>query len=222
MSPLDYCQAARVPLALSPQEFGPWTIKRVSTEEQTNPGLAELMRMQIGGWTHYTLLFHLTEATLHQPPGDIVMEDSLTELMRHLPIWLAARGRVLITGLGLGCVVRGLLASPEVEHVDVVEIDRQILDIVGAEFAGNPRVALHHGDALTFQFPANTKWDCAWHDLWCDDKPGELHLMHAKLLHQYRRRCPRQGAWQFPRVIKRAWPRALLGARRRRGEAAPG
>jgi spermidine synthase len=52
------------------------------------------------------------------------MEDTLSELRRHTPIFMRAKGRLLVTGLGLG-VVRGLLAKPEVEHIDVVEIDRR-------------------------------------------------------------------------------------------------
>jgi hypothetical protein len=52
---------------------------------------------------------------------EVVMEDSPRELRRHLPIWMHAHGRVLVTGLGLGCVVRGLLASPHVEYIDVAK-----------------------------------------------------------------------------------------------------
>lgn len=215
MTPHDFIRAARVPSSIEPQEFGLWTIKRARADEHKNPQLAAFVRLQLGGFDSYTILYRLTEATLHRPPGDVVMEDSVQELERHLPIWLGAHGRVLITGLGLGCVVRGLLASPRVEHIDVVEIDADILRIVGGEFAGNPRVALHHGDALTYDFGPGVRWDCAWHDLYVDDGASELHLAHGKLLHKYRHRCGRQGAWQFPRCIKRLWPRGLLGGARR-------
>jgi hypothetical protein len=37
----------------------------------------------------------------------------------------------------LGCVVRGLLSKPEVERIDVVEIDGDILRVVGKEFRGD-------------------------------------------------------------------------------------
>jgi hypothetical protein len=36
------------------------------------------------------------------------MNDFPQELKKHLDFVLRARGRVLVTGLGLGCVVRGL------------------------------------------------------------------------------------------------------------------
>lgn len=204
MTPADYLQAARVPDSVQPQKFGLWEIKRVPIT-----GIATLFEI---GWSDYTLLFRTTAATLHNCVGEVVMEDSKRELERHLPIWLAAHGRVLITGLGLGCVVRGLLANPDVEHIDVVEIDHQIIKVMRPEFAGNPRVTIRHGDALKVTWPAGTKWDCAWHDLWTEDGAMALHLSHCKLMLAYRDRIQNQGAWQLPRLIKRRWPTKLLGA----------
>lgn len=182
-TPGDFMAAARVPTALAPKRFGPWTIRRFSREEVVRRGEADEAR---------TVLYRL---------GDVVMEDGVRELRRHLPIWLAAHGRVLVAGLGLGCVVRGLLASPRVEHVDVVEIDAGIMRVVGAEFASNPRVRLHHGDALTYEFPAGTRWNCAWYDILT--RCASEHVLHAALFHRYRGCIARQGAWQFPRWAKR-------------------
>lgn len=134
------------------------------------------------------------------------MEDSQSELQKHLPIWLRARGRVLVTGLGLGCVVRGLLAKPDVDHITVIEIDRSILRIVGHEFESNTRVSLVHGDALAFH-PNGHHWDYAWHDLWTD---GEEHLqcLHARLMAKFFHSCDVQGAWEFPRF--RNMPKWIL------------
>jgi hypothetical protein len=111
--------------------------------------------------------------------------------------------------------VRGLLAKPEVTHVDVVELDPVILDMVGPEFSdGDHRVSLHHGNALEFDWPADARWDYCWHDIWCEH--GSLDLLHVELLARFRDRCRWQGAWQLNRQIKRIWPDRLLGARRRR------
>lgn len=154
-----------------------------------------------------------TMATLHRGLGEVVMEDSPRELRRHLPILLAASGRVLVSGLGLGCVLRGLLSKPDVEHVDVVEIDPAILELCGAQFAGDPRVTLHLGDAESIWWATGTRWDFAWHDVWSETEA--LDIVHARLLARYDDWCPVQGAWQFPRIVKRRWPRTLLGAARR-------
>jgi hypothetical protein len=200
VTPQDYFVAARVPLSLKPQVFGLWTIHRVFAQN-------ELHRRMIGS-QHQTLLYRVSLGTMLEEFGDLVMEDSESELRKHLPIWLAARGRVLVTGLGLGCVVRGLLASPSVTHVDVVEIDRQLLRVVGHEFLGNSRVRLHEGDALTFS-TGSERWDYIWHDLWHEEGNVVLQEMHAQLLCRFQKRCQRQGAWAFPRILKRLIPEYL-------------
>jgi hypothetical protein len=200
----DYLNSARVPSTLDTQHFGHWVIKRQPLPERYRADFP---------WTSFTILQHVVlpnMGNLHlcdddHLPLDVVMEDSPRELRKHLPIWMNAKGRVFITGLGLGCVVRGLLASSAVTHVDVVEIDADILRIIDAEFVGNPRVALHRGDALTFRFPDEVRFDFAWHDLWMDEGDGDnqLQTSHAKLIANYADRIPRQGAWAFPRFAKK-------------------
>lgn len=197
---MAFMEAARVPAKVAEQEFGLWTIRRPQITQRMRELLQEDGTFDVP-WPSLTILYRLSMGTMHRPPGEIVMEDSLTELSRHLPVWMAARGRVLITGLGLGCVVRGLIASPQVEHIDVVEIDAGILRVVGAEFVDNPKVSLHLGDALTFRFPVDTRWDCAWHDLWVDG--DGLQDLHLRLLAKYKKRVRQQGAWAFPRIAKR-------------------
>ncbi len=193
MKARDFLDAARVPITLKPQSFGLWSIQRVA-------GLPAGV-LGMNGWNSQTILRRMTLATMRLD-GDIVMEDSHVELCRHLPIWMVARGRILITGLGLGCVVRGLLASPDVEHVDVVEIDKDIIRVCGREFRSNRRVTIHRGDALKFEWPAGTKWDYAWHDLWTEQRGGALQHMHVQLISKFWHRTKRQGAWAFPKDIK--------------------
>lgn len=218
MTPADYMAAARVPANLEPQRFGLWTIERRGAGETILHELGRDLGLPYGqvGWPDYTLLRRITDASLHLEAigGEVVMEDSLRELRKHLPIWLAARGRVLKTGLGLGCVVRGLLANPAVDHIDVVEIDAGIIRVIGAEFAGNPRVTIHHADALTWEF-GDRRWEFAWHDL---HSFGEEHLdcMHMELIHRFMNVARHQGAWNFPRMISRLLPFQLVGTPRQR------
>lgn len=216
MTPSYYMNAARVPAALEPQSFGLWQIERrragqsIMFEDHEDRGLpyGEV------GYPDYTLLRRITESSAHLEIGEVVMEDSQRELRKHLPIWLKAKGDVLVTGLGLGCVVRGLLANPFVRNIDVVEIDAQILDKIGPEFATHPRVRLHHADALTWDFHGQC-WDYAWHDLHSfDDR--HLQCMHVDLFNRYMKAVPlhRQGAWAFPRYIARVLGRRTLQAPR--------
>jgi hypothetical protein len=113
----------------------------------------------------------------------------------------------------LGCVVRGLLSKPEVERIDVVEIDGDILRVVGKEFRGDRRVRLHRGDGLTIRLPG--RWDYGWHDLWCEGLG--LKELHATLFQKFADRCGWQGAWAFPGNAARKLlgnqgePRAVTG-----------
>lgn len=204
----QFVMAARVPDTVPLGTFGLWTIGREEFPEGSP------LRARVG-FPHLTFLRRPSWGSLHQKYGEVVMEDSTEELCKHLPIWMAAHGRVLVSGLGLGCVVRGLLAKPEVRLVDVVEIDPTIVRLIGPEFAGNPRVALRTGDALKVRWPKDARWDCAWHDIWTEDGNGiALHKLHLRLMTRYKPMVrPRmQGAWALPRVVKRALRGGVLGA----------
>lgn len=195
--------AATVPDTVAEQDFGLWTIMRQDFSKDPITTFCV-------GRPVMTVLYQWTEATIHLPVGHVVMEDSRRELHRHLPIFFAARGHVLITGLGLGCVVRGLLVKPEVEHIDVIEIDADIIRVIGAEFAGNPRVTIHHADALEWPIRGH-RWDVAWHDICTPDDVG-LQGLHGKLLTRFYPHVGRQGAWDFPREASMSLPIRLIGA----------
>jgi hypothetical protein len=197
----DIIAAAKFPDVLPTphsEEFGLWRFRRVDLKDAAIP------RFLVGANT-LTMLEKLSMLRMNQDqPYEVVMEDSNTELRRHAPIFRHGRGRILISGLGLGCVVRGLLTKPEVEHIDVVEIDRRIIDRFGAEFADDARVEIHHGDALSFPWPESMHWDVAWHDIHCI-KEDNLVRLHARLVERFLYQCDRQGWWGAGgRVARRA------------------
>lgn len=202
---LDVLSAARMPPHVPEVKFGLWSFWRVQMPHGPTPLL-------LGGDT-MSILGRVSWLTLHQKDHyEVVMEDSARELRRHLPIFRHGRGRVLVSGLGLGCVVRGLLTKPEVEHIDVVEIDRDIIRHFGVEFAFNSRVTLHHGDALTYEWPDDARWDVAWHDIVCV-KGDSLALLHARLVKRFYDRCTRQGWWGAgARIARRVAPGYILAA----------
>lgn len=168
------------------------------------------------GCHSFTALCEVNMAGLHLVDGEgwgghVIMEDTPRELRKHLPILIHGKGRILKTGLGLGCVVRGLLSKPDVEHIDVIENDPRIIRHVGPEFASDSRVTIHEGDALSL--PIKGSWDYAWHDIYTEGNEG-LQLLHAELIARFWGRATVQGAWAFPREISRKSPVRLLGAPR--------
>lgn len=145
--------------------------------------------------------------------GLLWMSDTTAERRDHIDaaIQIGDRGgRVLIGGLGLGMILRVALLTPEVTHVDVVEIDPDVVGAVGPhyqEMAAERGVSLtiHAADVFTIRWPPNTRWDVAWFDIWpelCTDDLDEM----AKLRRSYGRRAN----WC------ECWGRYLLLSQRRR------
>jgi hypothetical protein len=131
--------------------------------------------------------------------GTLWMSDTDAEKRDHMEALHAIRSwqakRVLINGLGLGMVLAAALTFDHVEHVDVVEIDERVIGLVGPHYAG-PRVTIHHADAYeqAKNWPAGTRWDVAWHDIWphlCVDNLTEMGRLHRS----YGRRVDWQGSW---------------------------
>lgn len=191
-------------------EFGLWQIRKLSV---VGPD-----PLVVDGWGPdkkeiclppgvYTSLFRHTDATIHQSIGELVMHDFPEELRQHLEFAMRARGHVLITGLGLGCVARGCLANPNVRHVTIIEKCPGLLSWVGQTFdeLHDTRVTLIEDDA--FSWVKENKWafTCAWHDLWVENNKGSKHLqqLHLELMIRLRDRVEFQGAWKFPREFRR-------------------
>lgn len=155
----------------------------------------------------YTVLHRKTMATLLKPIGEIVMNDYPSELVTHLDFVLKARGKVLITGLGLGCVVRGCLANGQVESIDVVERDPDVIALC-KKGVDDPRVTIHQMDALRELPPG--QFDYAWNDLWSDTDKGEKRLAENHLDLMFRmlqkRKAKKIGCWQARPYWKRLIP----------------
>lgn len=126
----------------------------------------------------------------------MVMSDGRREYEEHLEAIRHAHGRVLVNGLGLGCYVKAILAKPEVEVVEVVEIDADVLRLIGPYYSLDPRVRLIHADAFeqAKQWPRGSRWDCVWSDVWPSVDVADLEA-HARLLRSYGGRAGWQGAW---------------------------
>lgn len=134
--------------------------------------------------------------------GELVMSDTRDELRDHYTAIYRAKGRVLINGLGLGCYLAVVLSKPEVTHVDVVELNPDVLALVAPHFTKDERVVFHQADAYVQarKWPPGTRWDCVWHDIWptkcSDDLEG-----HARLRRSYARRAEWQGSWAHETLV---------------------
>lgn len=162
----------------------------------------------------YKMLFRVTDSTMHlNVPGDCVMNDTPHEILTHMNFMLRAHGRVLITGLGLGCVVRGCLVNPNVKEIVCIEKEIDVLKLVLPYMPEREtdRLKIIHADAHEWVKENKTKFDCAWHDLWSDIDNGEeaLDVQHVKLIESCSEFVDYQGAWALNREIKKGVKRFL-------------
>lgn len=165
-----------------------------------------------GDWRveHFTVSKEASERTAirswrdeYVPAGDytrlmrgrvVVMSDTPMEERTNGWIMRRARGRVLINGLGIGMVLREVLAKPDVVSVTVIEKAPEVIELVGPTFADDPRLTIIQADALEYQPPRGEKFDIVWHDIWdfiCSDNLPEMHRLHRK----YGRRTKEQWSW---------------------------
>lgn len=97
------------------------------------------------------------------PDGSILATSRRDEVDKYLPFVEQARGRVLLTGLGLGVLLKWLLRLPSVEHVTVVEILPELVADGLVAFAGE-RCEFVLADAYTWT--PRTRFDMAYHSVW--------------------------------------------------------
>lgn len=130
--------------------------------------------------------------------NDIVMSDTPAELREHAAIVRAARGQVLINGLGLGVVVAACLEKPEVDLVTAVELAPEVIALVGPHYTARygARLRIVQADALTWEPPEGARYAAVWHDIWPDVSLENL-LPMRQLREKYRHRADWQGCWCY-------------------------
>lgn len=187
-------------VSLPEKQVGPWAIEVLElTEKELGPfggvSLEEFVRgRSIPPGTYRRLCHH----------GSVWMSDTPAEIMDHSPAFSAMKmveaESVLITGLGLGMVVQAAIQHSTVQQVTVVELDPQVIELVGVHYE---QLAVLHGvelrlveaDALRWKPPVGETFDVVWHDIWptiCSDNLSEMGTLHRK----YGRRSKWQGSWR--------------------------
>lgn len=126
--------------------------------------------------------------------NDVVMSNTPMEVRTNMRAFHSASGRILINGLGLGMLVEKMLTKPDVEHITIVEMNPEVIALVGPVFENNDRVTIIEEDAFSYQPPKGEKFHFVWHDIWtfiCSYNLTEMKRLHRK----YGRRANAQLSW---------------------------
>ncbi|QYK56526.1 MAG: hypothetical protein KF733_03380 [Fimbriimonadaceae bacterium] len=111
-------------------------------------------------------------------------EKAYHELLVQIPLMaLAAPRRALVVGGGDGGVIREICRRPEIQQVDIVEIDQAVVDLCREHMPSlsdgafdDPRVRLHVADAFEFVKTAEPGYDLIVQDSTdvYEEESGEL------------------------------------------------
>jgi hypothetical protein len=180
-------------------ENGDWKIDIITLDEEKlgiwgGVSMEEyLMGRQVLPGTYRRLKFQ-DEVWMTDTPAEIEdHEGAFKALKRH------RAKSALITGLGLGMVVQAALRTPTMRRVSVVEIDQDVIDLVGdhyMEMANEHGVVLTiiNADALEYEPPGGVRFDVVWHDIWPKIGPDNLPTMRT-LHRRYEKRAKWVGSW---------------------------
>lgn len=137
----------------------------------------------------------------------VMMSDTPDEMNDHAGPILNASGRVLIHGLGLGCVLNCLANKDDVTHIDVVELNRDVAALVMPFFQQyEDKIEFHIGEScVDKKWPKGTRWNYVWHDIWAqiamhnltDKDDPENGISYERLHRMFARRCDQQASWAF-------------------------
>lgn len=162
--------------------LGPWSVQRFTIEPKDSHRFFRERYFRAGTYTKLT----------HDREG-LWMSDTPAERIDHLDFVRNARGAVLISGLGLGMCIGAALAKPGVSHVTVIEIDPDIISLVGPHYACD-RLTIIQGDIISWRPPKDAHYGAVWHDIWKDVSTDDLALM-SRLTRRYAQKSDWVGCW---------------------------
>lgn len=123
----------------------------------------------------------------------LVMSDTPAEMRDHVSFVRSATRHVLIAGLGIGMCLNAVLLRPAVTSVTVVELDADLIALVGPHYA-DQRVTIVQADVMTWQPPKGVRYGAAWFDIWDHISADNLPEMKT-LSRRFGRRTDWHGCW---------------------------
>lgn len=167
---------------LPEMQKGAWKVERFTTDRTDWSSLFHGRAVPVG--ETYTRLMR---------DNVLVMSDTPAEMHDHRDPVDFARGSCLLSGLGLGMVLKNILLKPYVTDVTVIEVSQDLIDLI-SPFYIDPRVTIICADALAYRPPRGKHYNMVWHDIWDNICEDNLESM-KKLRMKYARRSDWQGCW---------------------------
>jgi len=84
-------------------------------------------------------------------PENSIMTNANYEKIGCVELIEKAKGSVLIGGLGIGLIVLPLMNKLEVEFIDIVELHKEVIDLVAPQLQLNEKVKIINDNIFTFE-----------------------------------------------------------------------
>lgn len=124
--------------------------------------------------------------------SELVMTDAEFDIWSNQAFVSKACGSVLIFGLGIGLVLPALLGNPSVTDVTVVEVNADVIGLVGPKYE-NHKLTIIRADARTWCPQRGSRWDSVYIDIWPDF--NEDRVADARTIKRRLRRYVRSGGF---------------------------
>jgi len=198
--PRDLLQKTEIP----EQKYKSWEVKKFTIDEEK----ARYFNLQcaFNGHGRYVKAGTYTKlGKINEGRSDILwMSDTPAEINDHYYAAMNAKGHCLIAGLGLGIIVEACLRHTEVTKVTVLEIEQDVIDLVGGylhEKWGKEKLEFIQTDALQWKPPKDAHYGMAWFDIWPVIDCGNWE--EYKLLHRrYGRKADWKGSWGRDDILR--------------------
>jgi hypothetical protein len=169
---------------------GDWSVETFTVSEQEAAFHNLRCSMRPGG-CHFSIVPGTYKRLCRS--GKVIMSNTPAEVKDSSYFVHKATGSVLINGLGLGAVVKMVLAKGNVRKLTVIEISKDVIKLVAPSFQDH-RLKIICADAFEYKPPKGMRYNAVWHDIWDDICSDNLQEMY-KLKRRYGRRADYQECW---------------------------
>lgn len=122
---------------------------------------------------------------------EVIMADTEMERRTNQDFVWNANGDVLIGGLGLGIVL--LAIQEQVQSITVIELHKEIIDLVVPQLPLKDNVTIICDDILTWYPPKDVLYDTIYFDIWngvCGDNYEDMKRLHRRFARRLNRTNP--------------------------------
>lgn len=180
-------------VSAKPGRSGPWEISEFEIKDGLDLFMSNFRAARDGNG--YAVVRPGKFKRLTHDKRGVIMSNTCMEVLTAYEAYKKATGDVLVTGLGLGMVVEGMLSKPDVRSVLVIEKEPDVIKLVAPTFSKDPRITIVCDDAFEFLPERGRKFDYIWHDIWDDISENNLESM-KKLTKRFAGRSANgQGVW---------------------------